>query len=159
MVIKPFTSRTSPSKMQRYRACAVTLVLILGGAGRAGQAYARSEYDGNWSVLILTRRGACDPAIRYGVEINNGLVSSSNSGAATVRGRVSPRGAVRVNVQSGDQWASGSGRLNLARGSGAWKGQGTNGACSGTWLAQRRNYGAAENSADGPRYYNYYSHD
>jgi hypothetical protein len=151
------------STNNRWRRAGVIIALTaLFGAATAVPAIARSEYvarnayDGDWSVLIQTRRGACDPAIRYGVEITNGVVTSSNSGPATVQGRVTPRGGVSVSVRSGPQWANGSGRLARTYGGGIWQGQGTSGACEGTWQAQRRSYGAAANATGAPRYYNYY---
>src|SRR6476661_8161640 len=57
-------------------------------------------------------------------------------------------GAVSVAVQAGGQSASGSGHLNLARGSGVWRGQGSAGACQGTWVAQRVG-GGAQAQAEG----------
>ena len=124
--------RTSPHRRR------VTVVLALSSAGVTGPVLARSNYDGDWSVLITTQRGACEPAVRYGVQINNGLVSSPNSGPAAVQGRVSPRGDVRERPGLGNEWASGSGRLDITRGGGEWQGQGSSGVCYGTWLAERR---------------------
>lgn len=40
---------------------------------------ASSAFDGDWSVLILTERGACDRAYRYGVQISNGDVLNAGS--------------------------------------------------------------------------------
>ena len=74
--------------------------------------------------------GACEPTSRYGVQISNAVVMAGDGGAA-VQGRVSPGGAVSVAVQAGGQSASGSGHLNLARGRGVWRGQGSAGACQG----------------------------
>jgi len=91
----------------------------------------------SWSVAINTHRGACRSGLRYGMQILNGQVVNAAGGAADVRGSVSPGGAVRVSVQSGGQWASGSGHLGVAIGGGVWRGQGNAGACSGTWSAQR----------------------
>jgi len=104
---------------------------------------ARNAFDGDWSVVIMTENGACDPSLRYGVQISNGEVLNNGGGAVDIQGRVTPSGTVRVSLQSGGQWATGSGRLNLARGGGVWQGQGSAGACSGTWIAQRRSAGAA----------------
>jgi hypothetical protein len=59
-------------------------------------------------------------------------------GMATVQGHVNRRGSVQVMVRSGNRWANGSGRLGRNRGGGAWWGQGTSGACHGTWVAERR---------------------
>lgn len=111
-------------------------VLALAGGAVAGTASARSAYDGDWSVVITTSGGACEPSVRYGVQIENGKVVAGN-GQATVQGRVSPTGAVRVTVQAGDQWAEGSGRLGREQGGGIWNGQGSAGMCQGRWVAQR----------------------
>ena len=95
-------------------------------------AHAASRFDGSWTVQIITRRGACDPSSSFGVEIHDGVVSGPASG------RVSNSGAVRVSVSSGGSYASGSGRLSTSSGSGSWRGVGSRGACSGTWVAGRR---------------------
>jgi len=92
-------------------------------------------FDGQWSVLVITRSGSCDASYRTGVYISNGVVSGS--GGATVSGRVSNSGAVRVTVSSGGSSASGSGRLSRSSGSGSWSGHGSQGRCSGTWSASR----------------------
>ena len=101
------------------------------------EAIARTPYDGYWSVVIYTQRGACQPAYRSGVSIVNGYVRGGG-GMASVYGRVNRRGAVSVVVQSGAQSARGSGRLGRRAGSGRWSGRGTAGRCSGRWVAQRR---------------------
>ena len=129
------------------RRCLCASALILAGLTVADPAFARSPYDGAWSVTVMTRGGACEPVSRYGVQISNGTVTAGEGGAA-VQGRVSPGGAVSVAVQAGGQSASGSGHLNLARGSGVWRGQGSAGACQGTWVAQR--VGGAQAQAEGP---------
>jgi len=99
---------------------------------------ARTAYDGNWSVLIVTNSGSCDRAYRYGLSIQNGAVIYEGSAAVNVAGRVSPNGAVSVRVWAGQQGASGSGRLSRNSGSGNWRGTGSMGTCSGVWSAERR---------------------
>jgi len=130
--------RASCGRPMAPRAQLATLVLALACAVVAGPAFARTVFDGDWSVLIVTHGGACDPAYRYGVRITDGAVISDGSSAAAVQGRVAPTGAVRVSVRSGNQWADGSGLLSRNRGGGAWRGQGTNGTCRGRWVAERR---------------------
>jgi hypothetical protein len=112
-------------------------ILALACVSTAGSAVAQSRYDGSWSVAISTHRGECQSGLRYGLQILNGHVVSAAGGAAYVRGIVSPGGAVRVSVQSGGQWANGSGHLGVATGGGVWRGQGNAGSCSGTWSARR----------------------
>jgi hypothetical protein len=122
---------------QMLRASAPILVMAFGLIAVPATAFAHTVYDGDWSVLILTRGGACEPSVRYGVQIADGIVIHGG-GIATVQGRITRSGAVSVIVRSGDQWATGFGRLGRNRGGGAWRGQGTGGACHGTWVAERR---------------------
>lgn len=118
------------------RSCLGAFAMLLAGLTVADPALARSPFDGAWSVMVMTRSGACQPASRFAVQIANGAIMAGG-GEAAVQGRVTPGGGVSVAVQSGGQWASGSGHLNLARGGGMWRGQGSAGACGGTWVAQR----------------------
>ena len=103
----------------------------------ASDAIAATPYDGYWSVVIMTQRGACEPAYRSAVNISNGVVSGGG-GMASVYGRVGQNGAVSVVVTSGVQSAHGNGRLGRSSGSGVWAGQGSAGRCSGRWTAYRR---------------------
>ena len=122
---------------------AILAVACLAVAGPAlARPVARNTFDGDWSVVIMTQNGACDPSIRYGLQISDGQVLNGGNTPVDVQGRVNPNGTVRVMVQSGGQWASGTGRLDPARGGGVWQGQGSVGMCSGTWVAERRSAGA-----------------
>ena len=111
---------------------------------RASRAFASerarssSAFDGDWSVLIQTRAGGCDPAYRYGVQIQNGEILNGGGEAVTLEGHVAPSGVVRVSVAAGGQAAYGAGRLSQSSGGGSWRGRGSSGACSGTWVAERR---------------------
>jgi hypothetical protein len=121
------------------RALALGTIMVLAGIGStAGTAFARNVYDGAWSVLIVTKSGSCDPSYRYGVQISDGNVTYDGGGPITMQGRVTPKGAVRVIVTAGSQWADGSGRLIRNQGGGVWKGQGMSSMCAGTWQAERR---------------------
>jgi hypothetical protein len=140
--------RPSGSHRRKGRASILqTAILALACAAVAtpslARPAARDAFDGDWSVLIMTQNGPCDASLRYGVQISNGQVVNNGAAAVDIQGRVNPNGAVRVNVQAGGQWASGAGRLDLARGGGVWQGQGSAGACSGTWVAQRRSTATA----------------
>jgi hypothetical protein len=115
-----------------------TFLVLAGIASTAGTAFARTIYDGPWSVLIVTMSGSCDPTYRYGVQISDGMVTYDGGGPISMQGRVTPKGAVRVIVTAGSQWADGSGKLTRNRGGGVWKGQGMSSACAGTWQAERR---------------------
>jgi hypothetical protein len=101
-------------------------------------ASARTPYDGNWSVLIVTQSGPCDQAYRYGLSIRDGAVFYEGSASVNVAGRVRGGGYVDVRVSAGSQGAAGSGRLGKTYGSGSWRGTGSMGTCLGTWTAERR---------------------
>jgi len=97
---------------------------------------ARPNFDGNWSVLIVTEQGTCDRAYRYPVRISGGSVGYAGQASFNVSGRVGAGGAVTVTVSRGDQSATGSGTLSSSDGSGRWRSAG--GECSGSWTAERR---------------------
>jgi hypothetical protein len=118
-------------------ACVPSLVLIVAYIATTDPAVARTPYDGGWSVVIVAHSGACDSSYRFGVQVADGLVIN-DGGLATVQGRVTATGLVKVSVRAGNQWANGSGRLTGKRGGGVWRGQGVNGNCGGTWIAERR---------------------
>jgi hypothetical protein len=106
-------------------------------ASAATTATARTPYDGAWSVLIVTERGTCDRAYRYGVNIVDGRVVY-DGGVVNFTGRVANNGNVQVLVSAGEQKAAGSGRLSQRDGRGSWSGASSSGRCSGYWTAERR---------------------
>ena len=101
-------------------------------------APARTPYDGSWTVLIVTQRGTCDRAYRYGVRIVDGNVQYAGDASVNLSGRVAGNGSVAVTLRSGGQRADGVGRLSKNSGGGTWRGQGSSGSCAGTWEAERR---------------------
>jgi len=105
-------------------------------AALATESPARTPYDGAWSVLIVTTRGECDRAYRYGVTIANGNIVYEG-GVVNLYGRVGGNGAVRVTVTSGNARANGTGRLYRAAGNGGWAGFSGQNRCSGYWQANR----------------------
>jgi len=113
--------------------CAIAAPMTVAPASAAG----RTDFNGTWSVLIVTDKGPCDRAYRYPVRVANGRVSYAGQGDFDVAGQVRPNGAVRVTVSRGSQRASGSGRLFGQSGSGTWRGQGES-VCSGNWTAEKR---------------------
>lgn len=111
-------------------------VLAASALPASAPAFAATNFDGQWSVLIVTQKGACDRAYRYPIKIDNGSVGYAGSASFTVSGKVGPNGTVIVTVARGSQSANGQGRLSATDGSGQWV-AGT-GDCSGTWTAERR---------------------
>ncbi len=105
-------------------------------AAPAPMSAAKPNFDGAWSVLIVTEKGTCDRAYRYPVKIQNGSVGYAGSASFTVSGKVGDKGDVIVTVARGSQSATGTGTMSDSDGSGTWKAAG--GECSGSWTAERR---------------------
>ena len=112
------------------------LAMLAGTVPASAPASANSNFDGKWSVLIVTQKGTCDRAYRYPVKIDNGAVGYAGDSSFTVSGKVGENGVVTVKVARGSQSANGQGTLSATDGSGMWI-AGT-GDCSGTWTAERR---------------------
>ena len=102
----------------------------------AAAAVAKSNFDGQWSVLIVTQKGTCDRAYRYPVKIDNGSVGYAGEASFNVSGKVGANGAVTVTVSRGSSSAKGTGRMSTTDGAGIWTAG--SGECSGTWTAERR---------------------
>jgi hypothetical protein len=117
-------------------AFAAAAILAATALPASAPAVAKSNFDGKWSVLIVTQKGTCDRAYRYPVKIDNGSVGYAGDASFSVSGKVGPNGAVTVVVARGDQSAKGIGRLSATDGSGLWTAG--SGECSGTWTAERR---------------------
>src|SRR5262250_2840539 len=98
----------------------------------ATQSFAVPNYDGLWSVSVVTEKGDCDRGYRYPIRISRGQLINAGDAVFTVTGKVMLTGA--VTVSAGGKSASGSGRLAGSMGGGSWRG----GSCSGTWTAERR---------------------
>ena len=99
---------------------------------------AAAVHDGNWSVLIITQKGDCDRAYRYGVKVANGHVSYTGDAQVDMNGTVDANGAVTVMIRLGEKGANGTGRLSGTTGSGTWHGAAANDTCAGSWEAERR---------------------
>jgi hypothetical protein len=96
------------------------------------------NFDGRWSVVIITDAGTCDRAYRYGLRISGGRIYYEGDSAAVVNGQVDARGNVVVNLRYGQSTANGSGHLTESDGEGRWQGASTSSSCSGRWEAERR---------------------
>ena len=96
------------------------------------------NFDGRWSVVIITEAGPCDRAYRYGVRISGGRILYEGDSAAVINGQVDARGNVVVSLRYGQSGANGSGHLSESDGEGRWQGASTSSSCSGRWEAERR---------------------
>ncbi len=98
-----------------------------------------ANFDGRWSVVIITDAGSCDRAYRYALRISGGRIYYDGDSAVVMNGRVDPRGNVAVSLRYGQSTANGSGHLTESDGEGRWQGASTGSSCSGRWEAERRN--------------------
>jgi hypothetical protein len=98
-------------------------------------AIARTDYDGSWSISIVTENGDCNRTYQFDVQIIDGSVRYQ--GPASVSGRVLSGGGVSVTASTEGQRASGSGNLSRASGRGRWTGRSDTSRCSGSWSARR----------------------
>jgi hypothetical protein len=122
-------------QMIRPAAALAILAASVVPAASASMANAKN-FDGGWSVLIVTEKGTCDRAYRYPVKIENGAVGYAGSASFNVSGKVGDNGAVTVTVSRGSQSAKGTGRMSATDGAGTWTAG--SGDCSGRWTAERR---------------------
>jgi hypothetical protein len=118
---------------------------VIFSAWLAGAAFAvpstaafAAAQDGNWSVLIITEKGECDPAYRYAVKVANRQVSYAGDASLDMAGTIAPNGAVKVSIRLGDKGANGTDRLSGQTGAGTWHGAGANTTCAGRWEAEKR---------------------
>jgi len=124
------------SKMTFVSILAFVIAASTFDTAAARQRYAvRNAYDGWWNTSIVTQRGSCDRSYQFQVQISNGILSFQ--GPASITGRVSSRGSVRVSVWAGDKRASDHGRLSPRSGTRRWAGSSRTSRCSGYWTAQR----------------------
>ena len=103
----------------------------------SGAAEAQQQFNGRWSVLIVTERGECDKAYRYPIAIENGQVRYAGEAAFTITGEVARSGAVQGSIAPGQTRANVRGKLAGDAGSGTWTIAGTR-DCSGSWSAEKR---------------------
>jgi hypothetical protein len=97
---------------------------------------ATTEFDGSWSVVVLTTSGPCDPSYRFSGQIIRGAISYAYN-SLEVTGHVEANGTTFVKVIYGDAHAEAHGRLSATHGSGTWSGNGPDGRCAGTWRSTR----------------------
>ncbi len=79
--------------MKRFSLCATAVSCFF---AIARTAHARSACDGSWDLVFMTKRGACDPAYNFTVNVVNGIVTHPN--LVRFRGYVAKSGAVRASV-------------------------------------------------------------
>jgi hypothetical protein len=107
------------------------------GLAAVDGAAAQQQFNGRWSVEVVTERGACDRAYRFPVVIERGRIRYGGPESLTISGTVTARGAVRSSIAADGMQADVTGRLSGATGTGTWEIAGGR-SCGGTWNAERR---------------------
>ena len=106
-------------------------------AAKLSKAVDPRAFDGKWSIEVITERGDCDRAYRYGIRIENGEARYDGGSEFDVSGRVTGAGAVRGSISRGDARADVVGNLSGQFGTGTWTTSGST-VCGGRWVAERR---------------------
>lgn len=121
---------------------AAALVAGMAVAGHAVAGPRPANYDGTWSVRLVTEAGTCDPHYDAVVRIADGRVSPMGTGgAASVSGGVGGDGRVALDIRRSLARADAYGRLQARSGAGVWKVDML--GCTGRWTAQRQSRQAA----------------
>jgi hypothetical protein len=125
--------------MTRISLLCLSALMSVAVASQTGieKAAAGENFDGSWTVSIMTDRGDCNAVQRLTVAIRDGALEYSGSSALELHGRVNNEGRVQVRVATNGQNANGTGHLTGTSGSGVWHGAGTTGTCTGRWMAER----------------------
>jgi hypothetical protein len=105
---------------------------IIIGAGLWGTAALAGDFNGRWTVRLVTDSGVCDQSYNTVLSVQNGHVSGG--GGASVSGAVSSGGSVSLGIRKGVASGTASGQLRGNAGAGTWQAAGM---CSGRWTARK----------------------
>ncbi len=115
--------------MKSFARTAIVLgISVWGAAAMAGP----NDYNGRWSVRLVTDSGVCDQSYSTVISVQNGRVQGG--GDAAVSGVVSPAGSVSIGISKSGASGTASGQLRGKSGSGTWQAAGL---CSGRWTARK----------------------
>jgi hypothetical protein len=114
----------------------ITAAFIVALVLTGGAASAQQQFNGNWSIEVITESGSCDRAYRFPVVIQDGQVRYGGPERVGVSGAVTATGDIRGSVGRGSAQANVMGRLSGRSGSGTWAGSGSL-RCSGQWRAEK----------------------
>jgi hypothetical protein len=111
--------------------------LLAGLLASVGAAQAQRQFDGRWSVEVITEQGDCDRAYLYEVIVEGGSVRYAGPEQFDISGRVTQAGRVEGRIQRGNRRADVRGALSGRSGAGTWRATGEM-VCSGRWSARKR---------------------
>jgi hypothetical protein len=117
-------------------ACLFQLASVLVTAALPAQSAPLAQFDGRWSILVITDRGDCS-IYRYGVIVDHGHARYDGTADFSIDGSITSSGLVRASISRGSDHAHVQGRLGQGTGFGRWSIAGGY-DCSGHWTAERR---------------------
>ena len=91
------------------------------------------NFDGTWSVSLVSSGGMCGSGSSSVLTVRNGSVRGGSG--VSVSGQVGPSGSVSLALNKSGISGSASGRLSGTSGSGSWSVASL--GCSGHWTARR----------------------
>jgi hypothetical protein len=115
--------------MQRRLAVFGSLALV--AATVQAPAVAQTDFDGYWSVEVVTVDGKCIPRTIV-LEVRDGEVSFAGFGA-TAEGAIGSNGRLRASIIRGENVIKAKGSLDGELGKGSWNST----KCAGHWTARR----------------------
>jgi hypothetical protein len=97
-----------------------------------------TDSDGDWTLTVVTEKGACDRGYRYPLLSAAGKINYFGDADVEFAGTVSPAGEIKAQFIKGTLVGNVTGKLGASAGSGTWSGKSGVGPCSGRWQAERR---------------------
>jgi hypothetical protein len=129
-VARDYFRHAIEKQRKRTRRALPVLLVLSAMTLLAAPALAQTDYDGAWTVTVITRTGSCQPTTSYPLVVTDGSVS----GAVDLSGSVGRNGVVRASLRG----AHANGQLSGNAGSGRWNSASAGMPCSGRWTATRQ---------------------
>jgi hypothetical protein len=108
--------------------------IIAGLAIAVPAASHAANYDGRWSVSVVTRSGACD-SYRWNIGIRSGKVTDVEGRTAATAGGIASNGKVDIRMTRGSDTLRATGSASGSSAAGTWSSPSRQ--CSGTWEARK----------------------
>jgi len=129
-VARGYFRHAMEKQRKRMRGALPALLVLSAMTLFVAPAIAQTDYDGAWTVTVVTKTGSCQPTTSYPLVVTDGNVS----GAADLSGSVGRNGMVRASLRG----AHANGQLSGNAGSGRWNSASAGMPCSGRWMATKQ---------------------
>jgi hypothetical protein len=125
----------SPDSASLPAALALASAMFASALAPAVAAPRAANYDGNYSVEVITDVGSCDKSYRWAVQVEDGKVHSAANMLMEASGRIDRTGLVQLAFHRDTQVAHVAGYMKGSTGSGTWSSPTMR--CGGRWRAER----------------------